>query len=227
MRHMLLVSMVVLVIAVSVTTIPAQDMLKTPQEEASPRCLDEDFWYDWHNDLTIYLVKNVEHHLHLAHVYFQKGEMQRAADEIRAAAALVKLERYRAKREQYNALTDSYRKLEKLADDVEGGKTTAVKELEKAFAHAHYALARHHYRKSSESWMKKDAEKTGAALRSAAVHLKHAGNWAHQKEEELIAEVVKEAHLVAEKLTEAGDWASEEVDKVLAALEQMIEPEKE
>jgi len=227
MRYTLLGFTVALVIAIFATTAPCKDEPSSMQEKDPHRSLYEDFWYDWYDDLGICLVRHMERHFYLAKVNFRKNNMAESADELRRAAANVKLEARRAKGEQYKALKDAFRELRKLADDVEGGKVTSSNELEEVFARAHYASARHHFRESSESWKNKDARNTGHALEAAATHLKHAATWAHQKEEELVAKVVKEAHLVAEKLTEAGDWASEEVDKVLAAFEKMIEPEKE
>ncbi|MBN1577518.1 MAG: hypothetical protein JW913_13250 [Chitinispirillaceae bacterium] len=68
-------------------------------------------------------------------------------------------------------LVSSYKGLNKVADDVEKGTTTSVKDLEELFAKTHFALAKHHYLKAVEAQSTKDAKRTGHFLKSAVIHL--------------------------------------------------------
>jgi len=191
--------------------------------ETNTRNSAEDFRSDWRDDIAVYPVNDVEHHFHSAHVNFQKKNMETAADEVRKAAVLLKLEELRAYGEQYKAIMASFLELRKLADDMEIGKIASAKGLEEIFARTHYALARHYYLKSSESWTERDAQNTGQALGAAAAHLKQAMSWTGHKAEGLITTVVEDACLQADHLSAGDNWFVEEVDRILETLGEEIE----
>jgi len=80
---------------------------------------------------------------HKARENFLKKDFKDAAAEIRKGEAFVKQEAGEATDEAKQALSASAQELDKLADEVQKRTVSSVKELERAFARAHYALARH------------------------------------------------------------------------------------
>jgi hypothetical protein len=73
---------------------------------------------------------------------FLNGDLQGAAQNIRAGTAIIKLETHRAKEEIRKDLKASARELKKLAKAVEKGSVASGGILEEAFAQAEYSLAR-------------------------------------------------------------------------------------
>lgn len=114
-----------------------------------------------------------EEHFHRAHEFFLKKDRKKAAADIRKGVASLKLEAGRATEEGKKLMEDSGHELVKLAEDVEHGTITSVKQLDEAFARVHQALAHHHHPKAKESWTNRAeqaAHKIGQDLQAAAVH---------------------------------------------------------
>jgi hypothetical protein len=174
-------------------------------------------------DVTLILLDEVDEHLQKGRESFLKKELKAAAQEIREAAAFLRLEAGRATADGKKGLLAAAHDLGKLADGVERGTVTAVKDLDAVFARAHHALGRHHYLKAAAAWGKKAAQKTGRDLRAAATHLEHAAAWVAKKGEAGVVEAVKGARLVAGKLVEGAGWVPAEVGKGLEAIGKEIE----
>lgn len=154
---------------------------------------------------------------------FLKKDLKAAAHEIREAAAFLKLEAGRATAEGKKALLASIRELEKLAEGVERGTVTAVKDLDALFARAHQALAKHHHLKAAASWAKKAAKKTGQDLKAAAIHLEHGLAWTGHKGEAGGIAVINGTRLLAGKLIEGVGWVPAEVGKGITAVGEEVE----
>jgi len=148
-----------------------------------------------------------------AHGFFLKKDFKAAATEIQKGAEILKKEAVNATEEGKEALTDSMNELEKLAKDVEKGAVTSEKKLKDAFVRANYALANHQYLKASESWAKKEAKRTGHALKAATQHLEQAAKWSGHKLETDTVEVIKGTRKVAGKLIQGIGGVPEEVGK--------------
>lgn len=164
-----------------------------------------------------------ERYFKKAHEDFLKKDRKAAAAEIREAAALLKREERRATSEGKKDLSASAQELEKLATDVENGTVTSVKELDNAFARAHYALARHHYLKASKSWAEKEADKAGHELKAAAADLERGLTWAGHKAEAGTKTVINNTRILGEKLIKGAGWVSAEVGKGIEDLGKEIE----
>ena len=197
----------------------AQSATKAPEAKTTKKpgevILEEDIW--------VILVDEPAHHFHRAHENFLNKEFRASANEIRTAAAFLKLETSRATAEGKEALKASAKELDTLADDVEKGAVTSVKTLDEAFASAHRALAKHHYLKASEAWEKKETKTAGNALKAAARHLERAMTWAGYEEEDFVVKIVNDAGLAAGKLLEGIGGTSEEVGKVIEDMGKAID----
>jgi hypothetical protein len=184
-------------------------------------------WAAWAQEETdtvgIYLAHDVDHHLYLARAYLLEKKNQASADEIRNAVSFLNLEAEHTGIRTEGALDASIRELRKLADDIEKGKVTSEKELNMAFARAHRAMAQQYFAASSTNWQQKKVQETRDSLKAAAAHLRLALIWANYEGEEVVVAAEKAITVVADKLTQAGGWAEEEVTKVIQELGKAIE----
>lgn len=146
--------------------------------------------------------------------YLQKN-MNSAAEQIKKGAAYMKDEAAKASDKGREALAASEQELEKLAGDVKTGAVTSVKRINESFARAYLALASNAQIKSTEAWTKKEAEKTGDALDSAAGYLERSFNWAGQKIEGSTKNAVKKSKDISLKLKKKSSVIAEDVRKRL------------
>jgi len=149
---------------------------------------------------------------------FLNRELRASATEIRKASAYLKLEAGRAADDAKKALLDSVQELDKLADAVQKGAVTDLKEMQNVFARAEHALARHHYLKAVELRAKNDAQKTGRELQAAADYVDSGQVWLTQKMHEGVADTVNEARRVAAKMVYGTGAAADEVGKAFEGL---------
>jgi len=152
-----------------------------------------------------------------------KGDLKAAARELRKAAAFVKLESDRATVEGEMGLDSSYKELNKLANDVEKGNITFVRDLEIVFARTHQTLAKHHYLKALEARNNKNAKATGQFMISAVIHLEHGFAWSDYKIQDTEEASLKKIRILSEKLVAGAGWAPDEIGKDITWLGKEIE----
>lgn len=163
-----------------------------------------------------------EQHFRKAHEDFLKRDRKAAAEEIRKAAVFLKRQERRATSEGKKDLSASVRELERLAAEVQNGTVTSVRELDRDFARADYALAEHHILKASESWTKKETEKAGRDLATAADYLDRGLSWAGSKADAGTASVIRDARMLGRKLIKGTRAESGEVGKGIENLGRKI-----
>jgi len=161
--------------------------------------------------------------------YFQKAKqdyvdknMKAASEEIHKAAEWMKSEAAKAKGKGKEALTASYRELEKLGDDLKKGAVKSEKEIEMASARAYNALATNSHVKSAEALSKKEFKKAGEELDMAASQLEKGYAWAGQKVEAGTQKVIDDSKALSRKMKEGASRASAEVGKAMKDLEDEI-----
>ncbi len=164
-----------------------------------------------------------ESRFHKAREYFFKNDSESAAKEIRKGAVFLRLESGWATKEGKEALITSARELDKLADEVEKGEVTSVKDLDQAFSRAHYALARHYRLRASESQVKKSYKKLVRELKAAAKHLHHALLWSGDKIESGFSEIRRDVQILEGKMGEGAKWVQDEVNRLMKYIDQEIE----
>jgi len=163
-----------------------------------------------------------EEHFDQARESFLKKDTHAAAIGILKGAAFLKFQASRATGEAKKVLTASERELERLAGGVEKGTVTSVQDLRRAFARADRALAEEHLQNAVESWSKKEVDRTGQELKSAADDVELALSWAGHKLNTTTEAAVKGAHAAAAKLTEGAAWTRAEVGKGLDAMSKEV-----
>jgi hypothetical protein len=157
-----------------------------------------------------------------AHADFLKKESKAASEEIRRAAVLVKQEEEHAAIDAKKDLSAAYEELEKLASDVEKGRVASVKELDRVFVRAQYALARNYYLTASEAWISNETAKAGHNLKSAAGSLQRGLAWARHNVEAGTQKAIRDARETGDKLIAGAGWVKDEVDKGMADLVREI-----
>jgi hypothetical protein len=117
----------------------------------------------------------------------------------------------------------STQELGKLTDQVQKGTVRSARELDEAFARAHYALARYYQSKAPESWARKAVPEAGQDLKAAAVHLEKALNWASHRLEAGGVQTIREWKQIGEKMEKGAGWVDAEVRKAIEGIGKEID----
>jgi hypothetical protein len=180
-------------------------------------------WVFIEEDVWLTFADEPQEHFQKAHESFLKKDLQRAAEDIRKAAAFVKVEAGRAKDDGKQALLTSVRDLDTLADEVEHGSISSVKQLDEAFGRVDHALAAHHHRMAKEFEAQKAAQKAGYELKAAALYVEQGLAWAGQKADASGAAAIQGAQTLAGKLIAEGGTVLDRFGQGYEAIGNAIE----
>jgi len=214
---------IVLVIAAVFCGIGLKGCEKKTQAAESAKLKAPEGYVLVEEDVLLHFVELPGEHFHKARENFLKKDTKAAAEEIRKGAAFLRLQAARATTEGKKGLVASVAELEKLANDVEKGTVTSAKTLDRTFARAHHALAKHHHLKAIEYKAKNDVRRTGHELKAAMVHLEHGFAWSGHELEAVSVKAIKDVGLLAGKLVEGTGWVAEEVGKAIEKIGQEID----
>jgi hypothetical protein len=145
------------------------------------------------------------------------------ATDIRAGAALVKLEAARHDATNRTGLEDAAKQLDDLAAGVATGSVKSPKELNDTFARADLALARHYHQMAEASAAQNEHEKTGYWLQGAADALDDGAEWSGHKLAAGGRATVNGARSLGVKLEGGATWTADEVKKAVSDLGSEIE----
>jgi hypothetical protein len=178
-------------------------------------------------------VDEPETHFEKADESFMKKDYQASAVEIRKGAAFIKLEATRSTAAGKKTLMDSADELDKLADAVQAGAVDSEQDLKDAFTRADYALANHHYLKSSETWAKKNAKTAAEDLNASTSYVEDAWKWSGQQIDAGSDATVKGLHTAYGKTKSGVKWTVDEGGKIIqdlgnevSKLGKVIQPKK-
>lgn len=216
-------SVIVLVMAIVFCGVGLKGCEKSTQAAESAKPKAPEGYVLVEEDVLLQFVELPGEHFHKARENFLKKDFKGAASEIRKGAAFLRLQAARATTEGKKGLIVSVADLEKLANDVEKGTVTSAKTLDRTFAKAHHALARHHYLKALEYRTKKDTKRAGHSLRASAVHLEHAFAWTGHELEAGTVKVVRTAHELGDKLIVGTGLMTDDVVKAIDYMGREIE----
>jgi hypothetical protein len=174
-------------------------------------------------EILIRFVDEPSHHFGLAHDHFLKKDYAKSAAEIRKGAAFVRLEMARSEGEGGKALADAAIRLEKLAEQIEGGSVTSVDEINKTLARAEQLLAFHHELKAEKSWQANDYLGVGHDLKAASVNLKNSLKYTGEKVESETDAAIKDANNIGQKLIEGARPEDERISAALDLLGDKID----
>jgi len=169
-------------------------------------------------DILIIIGDQPGNHFHAAREKFMADYLGDAADEMRVAAGLMRLEAARAVEEGKKDLIASAEELEKLAIDVEMNTIADAAALDAVFARANYALANHRNLKAKQFLEEGDEKRAAVEMQSAAGYAERGFGWAGEKMEDSAIATIRGARLVTGKAIQAPGWAISKTGRVLAAL---------
>ncbi len=169
------------------------------------------------------LIGEPDQHFHRAFDFYARGDADSAAPEIRAGAALIRIEAGRGGAQDEAKLRTTASDLDTLADNVENGNVGSRRDLELAFAHAELALASH-YRSLAEKAVA-DKDRAGAArwLKAAGDCVDNAMAWTGQAPSGAQAQASDQMHALEAKIHTGANWTYDEAKRGVGYLGTQIQ----
>ncbi len=148
---------------------------------------------------------------HRAKADFTKGDDRGAARQIRIAAAIMKLEAGRHNAANKQGLLTQANALDTLADKVEKKQVSSVNDLDRAFAKADLALARHYHLMAKAAMAAGNHRSTGTWLEAAAGSISDAADWSGRKLAAGESATLKGVHDLGSKMASGATWSGDQV----------------
>lgn len=147
-----------------------------------------------------------------------------AADDLRRADTFLKTETEQADEGVKATLTAASDRIEALIATLESDGSVATKDLETAFAHTHYALARHYVSLATKMLDENNYELAGRDLSTAAYHTEEGLIWAGHRPVDADAEVIQQVYSVAGRLEDSREEEvpAEDTQNALDSLNTLI-----
>jgi hypothetical protein len=172
-------------------------------------------WFLFLEEPDRYFLKAFEH--------FKQGRNLDSARDVQRAATLLKLEAASADRESRAPLQAAIYNLEMLANEVAAGRTKDETTLSRAFALAHYRMAKFHERQAASKLEENNLFEAGQDLEAASHHLDHGFAWAGAPEAEGIAAAAQRLSATAgQMIAGASTVTVESARQALVGLEQAM-----
>jgi hypothetical protein len=169
------------------------------------------------------LIGESERNFRQAASLFATGDNQGAASQIRAGAALLRLEAGREHAENQSRLRSCADELDRLASKVQQGDVSSRSELNLAFARADLALAEHYRAMANEALAKKQHDNAGRWLKAAADAVDDATRWTGRNPPTMQAEARDQVHALETKIHSGANWTYDEGRKGVGYLGTQIE----
>ena len=164
-----------------------------------------------------------QRHFDSALALYAKKDFKGAANEVRRAAAYVRLESARAIGDVKTELDGAAAALQRSAHQLDTGAVKSAATLQQTFARADHALATAHRAKAAENWSRKAYDKAGYELKAAAHGVSAAAAWSTDTVKHSAATAATEAHATGDKLARGGVWARDEVARAFDALGKALD----
>ena len=160
-----------------------------------------------------------EKHFKAANKDFIEKDYKSAATEIRKSSKYLHHEAERASGDVKQALNESARDLDKLADKIENKTVKDVKSLHVEFSRANYALALDHHLKAYDAWVRKEYTNAGYEIKAAAGSIKNSAMWADRRLDKDASGSVSSSIAMGNKIISgAADWTRDQVSDVFRGL---------
>ena len=171
----------------------------------------------------LYFVDKPEEYFEKAVSDLDEAGPKATAYDLRTAAAFMKIEAGRSRGESAKALKESIDEVEDAARRIdEEGEVIPSDEMDRIFARAHLALARHHFERAS-GLLGEDQIKAGEELDAAASHVEHGIGWLVPEPDQALIATLKSVHETAGEMTEGKLVKPEVVSKAMTVMEKQIE----
>ena len=169
------------------------------------------------------LMGEPDRHFHRAAEFYVQGDAAGAADEIRAAAALIRMEAGRGSAEDAAKLREIASNLDSLAGNVANGNVASRRDLELAFARADLALAAHYRSMADKALADKNHAGAGRWLKAAGDSVDEATAWTGRSPSGTQAEAWDQMHALQAKIRTSANWSYDEAKKGVGYLGAQIQ----
>ena len=156
-----------------------------------------------------------------AHESFLKGEMNKAAEQIKKAAAYVRKEADKVTKDAKEGLKKAADDLEELGQGVKKGTVKSSNELKKTFARVDYELAKAWHKTADEA--KKSGKDPSNALKEAGAWVEGAAKWSVTQLKEGTQASIEAVKKVGKGTAKGIKAGAEEVDKLFKGIGEGIE----
>lgn len=175
------------------------------------------------NDVLNPLISEPQRHFDQASTLFTRGDNSGAAAEIRAAAALLRLEARREGAVHSGKLTAAAANLEQLAAQVSSGDVNSRSQLDLAFARADLALADHYRELADSALNRQEHASAGRWLKAASDYVDDASHWSGQQPPTAQAQAEDQVHALEAKIRSGANWSASEAKKGVGYLGTQIQ----
>jgi hypothetical protein len=162
-------------------------------------------------------------HFHKAADLYEKGDAEEAASQIRAAAALIRLEAGRGSAEDDAKLRTTATDLGTLADNVVNGNVPSRRDLELAFARADLALAAHYRSLADKALAERNRSDAVRWLKASSDSVDEAAAWTGQAPSSAQAQLSDQMHALQQKIHTSANWSYDEAKKGVGYLGTQIQ----
>ncbi len=169
------------------------------------------------------LIGEPDRHFHRAADLYAAGNVNGAASEIRAAAALVRMEVGRGSVQDAGKLQSAATDLDTLAGNIVNGNVASRRELDLAFARANLALASHYRSLADKALADKDRAEAARWLKAAGDSVDEAAAWTGRSPSGAQAEVWDQMHALQAKIRTGANWSYDEAKKGVGYLGTQIQ----
>ena len=169
------------------------------------------------------LIGEPDRHFHRAAAFYVKGDAQGAGSEIRAAAALIRIEAGRGSVQDAAKLQTAATDLDTVADNVVNGNVASRRDLDLMFARADLALAAHYRSMADKALANKDRADAGRWLKAAGDSVDEAAAWTGQSPSGAQAQVWDQMHALQAKIRTSANWSYDEAKKGVGYLGTQIQ----
>jgi len=175
------------------------------------------------NDVLNPLIGEPQRHFDQASTLFTRGDNSGAAAEIRAAAALLRLESRREGSVHSGQLSTAAGNLEQLASQVAAGDIASRGQLDLAFARADLALAGHYRELADRALTRQQHASAGRWLKAASDYVDDATHWSGQQPPTAQAQAEDQIHALEAKIRSGANWSASEAKKGVGYLGAQIQ----
>ncbi len=169
------------------------------------------------------LIGEPDRHFHRAADLYAKGDADGAASEIRAAAALIRMEAGRGSLQDAAKLLAAATDLDTIAGNVVNGNVASRRVLDLAFARADLALAAHYRSMAGKALADKDHAGAGRWLKAAGDSVDEAAAWTGQSPSGTQAQAWDQMHAFQAKIHTSANWSYDEAKKGVGYLGAQIQ----
>ena len=168
-------------------------------------------------------VDEPDEHLMRARAALAAHDKSRAAEEVAAAAAFVRVQAATAQGVDKGDLVEAGRDLDRTASEIRRGTIRTPGELDRALQRTDDALARHHLARAQAAWDHKEVAKAGHELRGAARYTERLARDTGRDVERGTRGVVHDTQRLGSRMVDGAGWTVGEVGKGFDSLKRALD----